>query len=66
MQLEELILEWLQRAEQDLKAARFLLDMVPQPLEIIGSHVQHRAHFAEPRGGGRASLHPGYQGHGWH
>ncbi len=27
MQLEELVLEWMQKAEKDVMAARFLLDM---------------------------------------
>ena len=43
MQLEELILEWMQKAEQDVKAARFLLDMCPQPIEVIGFHAQQAA-----------------------
>lgn len=43
MQLEELVLEWMQKAEQDVKAARFLLDMRPQPIEVIGFHAQQAA-----------------------
>jgi len=39
MQLEELILEWMQKAEQDIKAARFLLDMRPR---IIGKLILDR------------------------
>jgi len=40
MQLEELIREWMQKAEQDVTSARFLLNMRPQPLEVIGFHAQ--------------------------
>ncbi len=43
MQLEELILEWLQKAKQDISAARFLVDMRPRPLEVIGFHAQQAA-----------------------
>ena len=40
MQLEELIREWIQKAEQDVTSARFLLNMRPRPLEVIGFHAQ--------------------------
>ena len=43
MQLEELVLEWLRKAEQDISAARFLVDMRPRPLEVIGFHAQQAA-----------------------
>lgn len=40
MQLNEIVEEWLRKAQQDAKSARFLLDMFPPPLEIIGFHAQ--------------------------
>jgi len=40
MQLKELVLEWLQKARQDLDSAKFLSDMKPLPKGIIGFHCQ--------------------------
>ena len=35
-----IVKEWLDFAKQDLKSAKFLLDMCPLPLEIICFHCQ--------------------------
>ena len=43
MQLEDLIFEWLHKAKQDITSARFLVDMHPRPLEVIGFHAQQAA-----------------------
>ena len=40
MRLEDVVHEWLRKGQQDANSARFLLDMVPPPLEIIGFHAQ--------------------------
>jgi len=40
MQLDKLIEEWLVLGLQDLNSAKFLMDMKPIPLEIVGFHCQ--------------------------
>lgn len=46
MTKEQYALEWLQYAENDLEAGRFLLGMVPLPVEIICFHCQQTAEKA--------------------
>jgi HEPN domain-containing protein len=40
MRLEELAHEWLSKASEDIRSARFLTGLKPEPLEIIGFHSQ--------------------------
>jgi len=40
MQLDKLIAEWLELGLQDLNSAKFLMNMKPVPLEIVGFHCQ--------------------------
>jgi HEPN domain-containing protein len=44
--LDELIGEWLTRAEHDLRVAEFLLTMPEPPPESIGFHAQQCAEKA--------------------
>jgi HEPN domain-containing protein len=40
MPLDTIIKEWVDLAEKDISTARFLMQMRPRPLEIIGFHCQ--------------------------
>jgi HEPN domain-containing protein len=40
MQLEQIVAEWLAKAEMDLSSAMYLSKMKPLPKEIIGFHCQ--------------------------
>ncbi len=40
MRLEDFVAEWVERGDQDIGAAFFLMGMRPLPLEVIGFHCQ--------------------------
>lgn len=40
MQNHDIVAQWLQFAEDDLRTAKYLLDLYPRPLEIICYHCQ--------------------------
>lgn len=40
MQLKELVAEWQEKSRNDILSARFLVNMLPMPAEVIGFHAQ--------------------------
>ncbi|AFG36864.1 HEPN domain-containing protein [Spirochaeta africana] len=40
MQLKNLVGEWQEKSRNDILSARFLVNMRPMPVEVIGFHAQ--------------------------
>ena len=40
MQLKDLVGEWQEKSQHDILSARYLVNMRPMPMEVIGFHAQ--------------------------
>lgn len=40
MQLKDIVSEWQEKSRNDILSARFLVNMRPMPVEVIGFHAQ--------------------------